>query len=72
QVVGLMPHYRVIAYDMLGHGASPRPAADTGLLGYAEQPGISSGTRAGTVAEHVIGNHSIVRHQPHDLAAPHF
>ena len=37
QVVGLAPHYQVIAYDMLGHGASPRPAADTQLRGYAEQ-----------------------------------
>ena len=33
QVVGLATNYRVITYDMLGHGASPRPAADTPLLG---------------------------------------
>jgi pimeloyl-ACP methyl ester carboxylesterase len=37
QFVGLAPSYRVIAYDMLGHGASPQPADGTGLLGYAEQ-----------------------------------
>ncbi|MCY1492634.1 3-oxoadipate enol-lactonase 2 [compost metagenome] len=37
QIVGLAPHFQVIAYDMLGHGASPRPQPDTGLLGYAEQ-----------------------------------
>jgi len=37
QVVGLATHYRVIAYDMLGHGDSPRPAPGTGLLGYADQ-----------------------------------
>ncbi|QZI72825.1 alpha/beta hydrolase [Pseudomonas protegens] len=37
QIVGLATRYRVIAYDMLGHGASPRPAAGTGLIGYAEQ-----------------------------------
>ncbi|ONH50666.1 Pimeloyl-ACP methyl ester carboxylesterase [Pseudomonas cedrina] len=37
QVVGLASHYHVITYDMLGHGASPRPAAGTPLLGYADQ-----------------------------------
>nr|WP_304627451.1 alpha/beta fold hydrolase [Pseudomonas congelans] len=37
QIVGLAAHYQVIAYDMLGHGASPRPDPDTGLPGYAEQ-----------------------------------
>ncbi|MDQ0654854.1 alpha/beta fold hydrolase [Pseudomonas cedrina] len=37
QVVGLASHYHVISYDMLGHGASPRPAAGTPLLGYADQ-----------------------------------
>ncbi|MED5609936.1 MULTISPECIES: alpha/beta fold hydrolase [unclassified Pseudomonas] len=37
QIVGLAPHYRVIAYDMLGHGASPRPEPGTGLVGYAAQ-----------------------------------
>ncbi|MFC5696679.1 alpha/beta fold hydrolase [Pseudomonas sp. GCM10022186] len=37
QIVGLAPHFQVIAYDMLGHGASPRPEPGTGLVGYAEQ-----------------------------------
>ncbi|HEY0285430.1 MAG TPA: alpha/beta fold hydrolase [Pseudomonas sp.] len=37
QFVGLAPHYRVIAYDMLGHGQSPRPDPQTGLAGYADQ-----------------------------------
>ncbi|NER65123.1 alpha/beta fold hydrolase [Pseudomonas sp. MAFF212427] len=37
QIVGLATHYRVVAYDMLGHGDSPRPAPGTGLLGYADQ-----------------------------------
>ncbi|BAN47150.1 alpha/beta fold hydrolase [Metapseudomonas resinovorans] len=37
QIVGLAPHFQVIAYDMLGHGASPRPEPGTGLEGYAEQ-----------------------------------
>ena len=37
QFVGLAGDYRVIAYDMLGHGQSPRPDADTGLAGYAAQ-----------------------------------
>ncbi|CRM18061.1 MULTISPECIES: alpha/beta fold hydrolase [Pseudomonas] len=37
QVVGLATKYHVISYDMLGHGASPRPAAGTPLLGYADQ-----------------------------------
>ena len=37
QVVGLAPPYRVITYDMLGHGASPRPENGTPLLGYADQ-----------------------------------
>lgn len=37
QIVGLAPNYRVIAYDMLGHGASPRPDPEAGLPGYAAQ-----------------------------------
>ncbi|QLC73666.1 alpha/beta fold hydrolase [Pseudomonas sp. LPB0260] len=37
QIVGLAPHFRVIAYDMLGHGASALPPADAGLPDYAEQ-----------------------------------
>lgn len=37
QIVGLVPHFQVIAYDMLGHGDSPRPGAGTCLLDYAEQ-----------------------------------
>lgn len=37
QVVGLTTQYRVIAYDMLGHGDSPRPEPGTELLGYADQ-----------------------------------
>lgn len=37
QIVGLVPHFQVIAYDMLGHGASPRPQPGIGLEGYAEQ-----------------------------------
>ncbi len=37
QVVGLATNYRVITYDMLGHGASPRPDSGTPLLGYADQ-----------------------------------
>ena len=37
QIVGLAPHFQVISYDMLGHGASPRPQPGTGLPGYAEQ-----------------------------------
>lgn len=37
QVVGLATQYRVIAYDMLGHGDSPRPEPGTELLGYADQ-----------------------------------
>ena len=37
QFVGLANDYRVIAYDMLGHGQSALPAADIGLEGYAAQ-----------------------------------
>lgn len=37
QIVGLAPQFQVIAYDMLGHGASPRPEPGSGLQGYAEQ-----------------------------------
>ncbi len=37
QFVGLANDYRVIAYDMLGHGASQRPPTGTDLLGYADQ-----------------------------------
>ncbi len=37
QFVGLASDYRVIAYDMLGHGQSPRPDAGIDLQGYAAQ-----------------------------------
>jgi pimeloyl-ACP methyl ester carboxylesterase len=37
QIVGLAADFQVVAYDMLGHGDSPRPAQGTGLRGYAEQ-----------------------------------
>ena len=37
QIVGLASDYQVIAYDMLGHGQSPRPPVGTGLPGYAGQ-----------------------------------
>ncbi|HIE4272029.1 TPA: alpha/beta fold hydrolase [Pseudomonas aeruginosa] len=37
QIVGLAPHFQVIAYDMLGHGDSPRPATGTQLADYAQQ-----------------------------------
>ncbi len=37
QIVGLAPHFQVIAYDMLGHGDSPLPQPGTSLEGYAEQ-----------------------------------
>lgn len=37
QIVGLAPQFQVIAYDMLGHGASQRPQPDCGLVGYADQ-----------------------------------
>lgn len=37
QVVGLAEQYQVITYDMLGHGESAMPDADTGLEGYAAQ-----------------------------------
>lgn len=37
QVVGLASAYQVITYDMLGHGQSAMPHADTGLEGYADQ-----------------------------------
>ncbi|MDH2433406.1 alpha/beta fold hydrolase [Pokkaliibacter sp. MBI-7] len=37
QFVGLAPRYQVIAYDMLGHGASQPPASDATLASYAAQ-----------------------------------
>ncbi|MBA1205133.1 alpha/beta fold hydrolase [Pseudomonas capeferrum] len=37
QFVGLANDYRVIAYDMLGHGKSPLPDVGTDLQGYAAQ-----------------------------------
>ncbi|WP_459205392.1 alpha/beta fold hydrolase [Pseudomonas sp. MLB6B] len=37
QVVGLANDHRVICYDMLGHGQSRLPAADTSLQAYADQ-----------------------------------
>lgn len=37
QFVGTANDYRVIAYDMLGHGQSALPPADIGLEGYAAQ-----------------------------------
>lgn len=37
QIVGLAPDFRVIAYDMFGHGSSPRPGPETQLQDYAAQ-----------------------------------
>ena len=37
QLAGLAPRYQVIAYDMLGHGASQRPAEEATLDDYAGQ-----------------------------------
>ncbi|PSJ36611.1 alpha/beta hydrolase [Zobellella taiwanensis] len=37
QIVGLSSRYRVIAYDMLGHGDSPLPHSEGGLQAYARQ-----------------------------------
>lgn len=37
QIVGLAQNFHVIAYDMLGHGASPRPQQGADLAGYADQ-----------------------------------
>jgi len=37
QLAGLAPRYQVIAYDMLGHGESQRPAAQATLDDYAAQ-----------------------------------
>ncbi|WP_426153181.1 alpha/beta fold hydrolase [Pseudomonas sp. DC3000-4b1] len=37
QVVSLAEHYRVITYDMLGHGESAMPGPDSGLDAYANQ-----------------------------------
>ena len=37
QVVGLAGRYQVIAYDMLGHGASPRPPANIDMKDYVDQ-----------------------------------
>ena len=37
QIVGLAPRFQVVAYDMLGHGASDNPPADSSLESYASQ-----------------------------------
>ncbi len=42
------------------------------LVGVAQQRGTALRTRAGAMAEHVVGNHTVLRGQANDLAAPHF
>lgn len=37
QIVGLASRYRVVAYDMLGHGASQNPPPESSLESYAQQ-----------------------------------
>ena len=55
QVVGLAQHFQVIVYDMLGHGDSPRPAADTDLAGYADQFQFGFSTGSTNVSDFVFG-----------------
>ena len=74
QMVGLSPHYRVIAYDMLGHGASPRPDPETGLAGYAaqlhellEHLGLPAATVIGFSMGGLVAR-AFALHYPHQLS----
>jgi len=54
QVVSLAEQYQVITYDMLGHGESAMPHADTGLEGYAGQL-LELIDHLGLARVHVVG-----------------